>query len=1184
MPFADYFYSATGNKPFPWQSALYKEFSKGKFPQTASIPTGLGKTSIVAIWLIALALHPNRTPRRLVYVVNRRTVVDQTTAEVEMLRNALTEEPELEEISDRLRDLCALPLPSDDASPLAISTLRGQFADNREWSADPTRPAVIIGTVDMIGSGLVFQRYTVGFKLRPHHAAFLGQDALLVHDEAHLEPAFQKLLNHIVTIQKQSNDQRKLQVIELTATTRSETESELFGITEDDKKNKVVRKRIKAVKHLTLHPVEEKEECKKITALALAQKDSGKAVLVFVRTVAHATKIASELEKKTGKNKVRTLTGTMRGKERDELIEEPIFKRFLSKNKPNISKDGTVFLVATSAGENGVNISTSDLICDLSTFESMAQRFGRVNRFGEFKNSTIMVVYPSPFSHAEKIEKAKKAVDAGGKKAEKDLCVLESKLAMEIARERTLALLMELGNDASPAALDQLSVTERTSAFSPPPRMREATTIQFDAWALTSIRTPIAARPPVTPYLHGEAEWQPPETQVVWRHELDVIHGANLIAAYSPDELLEDFPIKPHELLRDTSKRIAAALSDRIGHFLQEKQHNGESPSLHPAWFIHDNGTIEIYDLVPAEFLDAYKKGKGRNDKEKKVIKRHKEHLEEFLAHGTLILPSSFGGISEQGFFKDDARDNDHKSDVAEIAKTRFRMFHSSMDIPDKYAEGFRLIRTIDTEKGKDEPLNSPTRYWLWLEAAKTLNGEKRFSTAPEPLVFHSNAVQANVAAITAKLFPTTFSTGQPNIPACLTASGEGHDTGKDRRPWQQQIGNTRYEPDKPETILAKSGGSMRSRHITQNYRHEFGSIQTILAGTSNSPTASLLAPFSAVERDLILHSIAAHHGRARPHFSTAEILDNNFTVDENLASAAEVPLRYARMQHRFGRWGLAWLESILRAADYAASAGIIADVDEEVTVHPRQDGVKDKVAIKAEKQTVSLRVNPANPGHYFACCGLFELAACLYPDVFAHFEQQENNQWWFILSKNKENSSLWLFTDFLQEIVKAEIRELTPDDKAKGVIQICEPFNLILDWWRYEERSIGKLKTWAGQMSVCSIAKDMQQALKAEITENQNEINKILFMSSIKTAGQPYYFNADYAGNAQAQDVGFSIDKLTKGGVKIKTASVPAVELLCLVGLQRARPQLAVCEKNKERLYDYRGRWPPKTGQYGKL
>jgi CRISPR-associated endonuclease/helicase Cas3 len=46
------------------------------------LPTGLGKTSIIAIWLIALTNRPEVTPRRLVYVVNRRTVVDQTTTEV----------------------------------------------------------------------------------------------------------------------------------------------------------------------------------------------------------------------------------------------------------------------------------------------------------------------------------------------------------------------------------------------------------------------------------------------------------------------------------------------------------------------------------------------------------------------------------------------------------------------------------------------------------------------------------------------------------------------------------------------------------------------------------------------------------------------------------------------------------------------------------------------------------------------------------------------------------------------------------------------------------------------------------------------------------------------------------------------------------------------------------------------
>src|SRR5262249_21972179 len=46
----------------------------------------------------------------------------------------------------------------------AVGTLRGQFADNREWSADPARPAVNVGTVDMIGSRLLFSGYGIGFK------------------------------------------------------------------------------------------------------------------------------------------------------------------------------------------------------------------------------------------------------------------------------------------------------------------------------------------------------------------------------------------------------------------------------------------------------------------------------------------------------------------------------------------------------------------------------------------------------------------------------------------------------------------------------------------------------------------------------------------------------------------------------------------------------------------------------------------------------------------------------------------------------------------------------------------------------------------------------------------------------------------------------------------------------------
>ncbi len=129
MLFTDLFYTATGNRPFPWQIALYEKFSIGQIPASTNIPTGLGKTSIVTIWLISLALYPDKVPRRIAYVVNRRTVVDQTTAEVEKLRVALLEKPGLKEIEGKLRSLCALPLPGPGSPSLAVSTLRVYLID-----------------------------------------------------------------------------------------------------------------------------------------------------------------------------------------------------------------------------------------------------------------------------------------------------------------------------------------------------------------------------------------------------------------------------------------------------------------------------------------------------------------------------------------------------------------------------------------------------------------------------------------------------------------------------------------------------------------------------------------------------------------------------------------------------------------------------------------------------------------------------------------------------------------------------------------------------------------------------------------------------------------------------------------------------------------------------------------------
>src|SRR6185437_12222158 len=608
IDFEEVFKILTGTKgPFPWQRDLYERwFSNGKFPSSCNLPTGLGKTAVIAIWFIALMNYLDKMPRRLVYVVNRRTVVDQTTDEVEKLRKNI----------QKLKDL------PDHARQLAISTLRGQFADNREWSADPSRPAVICGTVDMIGSRLLFSGYGVGFKSRPLHAGFLGQDVLLVHDEAHLEPAFQTLLVEIEKEQKRCDEFRKFHVMELSATSRGNgkdgKQEHTFGLTNDEKTIPevipnptsepihYVWQRQKARKTITLHEIEnEKLADEIVTLVEQKHKASGGAILMFLCTIEDVEKVV----KKLPNNSTEQLTGTLRGLERDGLVNTPIFQRFLPesiRNKDVTPAPGTVYLVCTSAGEVGVNISADHLVCDLSTFESMTQRFGRVNRFGERDNTQIDIVFPKEFGKKDKKANSVKIDELGRR------------------RQKTLELLKQLNGDASLAALSKLDPVACCDAFAPPPAILPATDILFDAWALTTIApplvcTPLPGRPPVEPYLHGISDWQPPETYVAWRQEV-----WELRREFSDEEdrkqfqdfaaeLLEDYPLKPHELLRDITFRKTSGIRDKLVKLAERK---GELP----IWIQDASGAVTVTKL---------------------------SDVTEFpLANRTVILPPEAGGLN----------------------------------------------------------------------------------------------------------------------------------------------------------------------------------------------------------------------------------------------------------------------------------------------------------------------------------------------------------------------------------------------------------------------------------------------------------------------------------------------------------------------------------------------------------
>ncbi len=858
----------TGNRPFPWQSRLYGHFLKGDLPSALDLPTGLGKTATIAVWLLALAHHTrggtmHDFPRRLVYVVNRRTVVDQATREAEQIRKALVSTPELSAAADALRSLSA----QRSESPLAISTLRGEFADNAEWRDDPSRPAVIVGTVDMIGSRLLFSGYGRGFKSRPLHAGFLGQDTLLVHDEAHLEPAFQKLIAEIESEQQRRKEFRRFRVMALTATSRGD--SGQFGLTDADRKHNVVRKRINAKKGVSLHRTDnEKDTADQVVNLALTYEDSGHAILVFLRKLEDVQKVAGKLPQ----GRVQTLTGTMRGLERDSLSrEDAIFARFMPKLE-RTPQNGTVYLVCTSAGEVGVNISADHLICDLTPFDSMAQRFGRVNRFGD-GDARINVTYC-----ARKVDPNSQNEMASDAKSEGKAKPLSP---FNQACERTLLLLQQLPkredqrHDASPAALGALPVADRQAAFTPAPAILPVSNILFDAWALTSVRQELPGRPPVADWLHGVAEWEPPETHVAWRREVDYLTDG-LRTRYKPEDLLEDYPLKPHELLRDSSDRV-------FGHLKTLADARADCP----VWLIVDGDSVIVKSLGEL--------AKGDKD---------------VLNGRTVLLPTNVGGLLESGMLNGTAAFDEHRQyDVADRWNDekgnprRFRVWDDAA-APD----GMRLVRTIDIrpsdaddERDQDEESTS-NRYWHWYVRPRSADDDgSRTARKKQELVPHLQSAERFAAALVEKLL------GESNEARAVTLAAKWHDLGKRRSIWQRSIGNR-----DPNLVLAKSGGEARPLEIT-NYRHELGSLIDI----SSDPEFRQLTPEM---QDLVLHLIAAHHGRARPHFPADEAFDPERPEERTAEIVREVPRRFARLQRKYGRWGLAYLESLMRAADALAS------------------------------------------------------------------------------------------------------------------------------------------------------------------------------------------------------------------------------------------------------------------------
>lgn len=910
------FEALTGHGPFPWQQRLYHEFfAKGKIPPLCDIPTGLGKTAVIAIWLIALA-NGLKVPRRLVYIVNRRTVVDQATDTVMRMRERLLDpnHEDWRKHADVLRSLhdSLKKLAATDGPPLAISTLRGQFADNAEWRADPARPAVIVGTIDMVGSRLLFSGYGCGFKSRPLQAGFLGQDSLVIHDEAHLEPAFQKLLVEIETEQRQGRfpDFLPLRVVELTATSRGEpngngrkdADEQPFGLTDADRKHKIVNRRILARKGIRLCPIDDEKNLAETTAKRakeLAEQHPNSAILIYARKVEDVLRIVGVLEK--AMCQVEQLTGTLRGLERDRLVKRPVFQRFLppsNRDEEITPAPGTVYLVCTSAGEVGVDISADHMVCDLTPFDSMAQRLGRVNRFGE-GDAMVDVVHPDAFD----TEKEPDGYDA--------------------RREKTLTLLKELAKredgrrDASPQGLADLPKEKRLAAFSPSPDTLDTSDISFDAWAMTTIRDTLPGRPPAEPYLHGVEDEKSAETHIAWRSEVWLLRRAGL-SDEQITSLVDDYPLKPHELLRDSTYRKKTGVRDQLAELAARV-------SDLPVWIQDPRGDLHQTSLGQVPSLP--------------------------LAGRTVILPPQAGGLQidsgeSRGLLngsREHAYDpaNHDLYDVADVMQDSegrpLRLHQATVNVtapPDgmKRIAAIRLRPLADDEdemlqEGSEPAEETFTHLQFFVQPRSADDDLSETANDKQELSPHLEKVEELARDMVRKL-------GLKKVEAdAVVLAATWHDLGKARERWQRYVCNDQY----PEKVLAKSRQT-KHWHFLDGYRHEFGSLLELQFGRDGVPPDPEFRRQPPEVQDLVLHFIAAHHGYARPHFPEDRAFDPESLATHWSEASPEVPRRFARLQRKYGRWGLAYLESLLRAADWAASAAA-SDSGEQEDAEEKKEG-----------------------------------------------------------------------------------------------------------------------------------------------------------------------------------------------------------------------------------------------------
>lgn len=411
--FAEFFRAATGGRdPYPYQDSL----SQGAIPDALSIPTGAGKTeaAVLSMWMWR-RMNPDEgvrrsTPRRLVYCLPMRTLVEQTRERI----NGFIEK---------------LGLDGDDRP--AVVTLMGSEVD-KEYMKGLERDMIIVGTQDMLLSRALNRGYVVSPFMWPVEFAVLNNDSMWVMDEVQLMgdglatsaqlDAFRGALGTFgprkTVWMSATIDLRWLDTVDNAGVRRTalalrgdgangcvrqmsitrtngREESELAnggsGCNGDLDLRNNARKQLYLLDNLKKGDGPySKSDAKKLWSV-IKKEGTGPLVLVIVNTVKRAQSLHAEFSKLSKSDQdleVVLIHSRFRRDDRKCLMDRILH----SPARNGAGRDTATVVVSTQVVEAGVDMSAGLLITENAPWHSLVQRFGRCNRKGDSKDAKIYVI------------------------------------------------------------------------------------------------------------------------------------------------------------------------------------------------------------------------------------------------------------------------------------------------------------------------------------------------------------------------------------------------------------------------------------------------------------------------------------------------------------------------------------------------------------------------------------------------------------------------------------------------------------------------------------------------------------------------------------------------------------------------------------------------------------------------